>query len=185
MLTISPLTNGYVETGIRALIDDIRTEDRINVLSFPDMRYLLAWSREPVLGEGISLVVGGHRQMMVLSGLLCPKQVLLLDNQMSLSMVRSCLQHRLERQVVPEIEEPTPSRHQIRISDDELKVACRMLLGFPGELGNKRDSQLKLRLMRKIGAGDRASFLVRLRLLFWLDRRFLCQEPVFRAKGGR
>ncbi|VDZ85068.1 hypothetical protein U0026_20100 [Kluyvera intermedia] len=179
MLTLSPAVDGYVEAGLRALLEDIRPQIAVSILSFPDMRYLLAWSCNPGLSDGITLMVGGQRQLMALSGLLCPKQVVFLDNSMSLDQVRSYLRYRLEWLSHRDLGDAPSTRYSIRLSDDELAVACRLLLGLPGERGSKRDSQLKLRLMQKVGAGDRASLLVRLRLLFWLDRRYLCQEPEF------
>lgn len=178
----------YFRAGITALLQTLQAEhdlpEMIHVLHFPDMRHLLTWSREASLPDCPVLIACSSRPLAALRGVFSPRHVLLLDDRHSLPACGALLVMWLSarnRPAMPEWQRP------VRLNPREMRLVYRQLNGLPERRGSKADCQIRHGLMRKTGAENRVFFLVRLRLLFYPDRRYLLQVPAYvpARQGGQ
>lgn len=148
---------------------------RIHALHFPDMRFLLEWSRKPVLHEDITLIVGSERVLAVLHDLFNPEYVLLVGRHDACHTIKARLQRALEdnKRLPPE---------QIRLTSREMVYMWGYINGYLYQSDNKRDSQIRRQVMSKIGAENWVSLLIRFRLLFYLPPWYL--RRVARMQGS-
>ncbi|NDJ59241.1 hypothetical protein GWD52_20085 [Enterobacteriaceae bacterium 4M9] len=170
----------YFRIGITALLQSLGEEeggpDKVNVLHFPDMHHLLVWSWEAHLPEGPTLITGAPGPIAALEGTFSPNYVLLLDNRHTLQTFRDAIHMWLTSRVMLT---PPVKQRLVRLNHIEMRLARRQMCAQPERQASKEASRLKCNLMRKIGAENRTDFLVRLRLLFYPDQRYLLQVPLY------
>ena len=143
----------------------------ISTLYFPDMQYLLAWSRSPKLPEhGVTLISGSERVISVLRGVINSRHVMLTSSKNSLSHIKAELHLRLINSDVTEA-----YNEYIRFTSLEMEYMWNYIRGAKPESKSdeKRNSRLRRRVMEKIGADNIVSLIIRFRLLFALDEKFL------------
>lgn len=173
-------SEGFLQAGFQFLIDEILMQDnhdvKVNVLHFPDMRSLLCWSHNPQLAEGITVVSGNVRAVTCIQSWLNPDNIIVIDKGMSLGALRKAFAARLA------IHKRAKHyrRKDILFSANEMIFIRRLLQGYPGKVGCKKHSYIRQCLMRKTESKNIVMLIIRLRLLFYMDQRYLLKEPRMR-----
>lgn len=143
----------------------------VNTIYFPDMQSLLVWSRSPKLSEyGVTLISGSERVISVLRGIISTRHVMLTGSYDSLAHIKAELHLRLINATVTE-----EHSKYIRFTSLEMEHMWSYIRGSNSgcSADEKRNSRIRRRVMEKIGADNIVSLVVRFRLLFALDEKFL------------
>lgn len=171
----------YYRLGVDALMQAVSPQGQtVNRLHFPDMRYLLAWSRNPVLSPGLTLVTGNARVIATLRGIVSPASVELSGSDDALAS----LKHRLQLRFALPAPESPPVK-EVRLTESEMSYMWGLMHGNTSLYSIKKDSLLRRSVMQKIGADSLVSLMVRFRLLFALPPEQLCLQVRMSGKAPR
>lgn len=168
--------DAYYQLGVQTLMKELSywnlSNISVNTLHFPDMRYLLAWSRSPVLPSGMTLITGNTRVIDTLKGIISPVCTELSGSDDSLESLRDRLKVRLALAVTrhPQVQDV----REVRLSTAEMSYMWGLMNGHTPMFSIKKDSLLRRSVMTKIGAENLVALMVRFRLLFALAPEQRC-----------
>ncbi|MCS4496398.1 MAG: hypothetical protein G3W58_20620 [Pantoea ananatis] len=176
-------SNAFFQLGLeaiqQALSDHLGKQIRLQGFYFPTMQALLAWSMNPRLAKGCMIVIAGSNPVLsVLSGLVDPKRILLSDAGESRQalMEKLYIKARCAHLKVP------VKKEAIYLTRREVIYMRAFIQGKPHQSHSKRDSGIRLAVMKKIGATGPVSLLIRFRLLRGLKSDYLL-KPARLAHG--
>ncbi|MFP2428874.1 hypothetical protein [Enterobacter ludwigii] len=142
-------------------VRQILTRQAINVVHFADHRYLMAWSLAPTLPAGLTVITGDARLTEKLTRLFSPRRVGLTSTDRSgaeliQAVIVTDIRHTLE---------PEPRPSDIWLTTEELAFMWAWKRGRRLDYGNKRNSRLKYRVMRRLETVSAIGLLVRFRVM--------------------
>ncbi|NIG46423.1 hypothetical protein F3J31_21750 [Enterobacter sp. Acro-832] len=142
-------------------VREILARRPVNVVHFADHRYLMAWSFAPTLPTGLTVIAGTLSLTEKLARLFSPRRVGLAGiHRSGTELVQAVLVTDIRHTL-----EPEPRPEDVWLTTEELAFMWAWKGGRRPDYGDKRNSRLKYRLMRRVGAENDIGLLVRFRVM--------------------